>query len=519
MAAPAHAGTYTAWSCRNGANASTEGLTDWSHSSSGVGYVSTPGIVCQTLPPYTTSNPFGTIVLADGSNNPNLVTDDMSLVAPPDTSLSTARLWWRGEARPTGQVAAIAMRPNGTQTALTDRRNTSFPSTGDPNAGGPPTDTFTLAGASGLTLRSACLSDCQSDPSSSFLASYDAFRVAVSVSDLRAPHRRPSGELVDNGVLKGQRSVTVDGMDKGGGVYLARVLSDGEVVASSGLGGPTCRDVDATNDDPFEFSTIRPCPASATTTVTLDTNRLGEDLHHDIRIEVVDAAGNATVVAARTVGVDNQPPAEGFFDRATRRFQNPLFDIAAARRLNGVGATPDARLRVYLPVGRTVRVKHGAHKGERRRVTRAAAQRTVSFSSRATLRARLSSAAGQPISGAQVWTATRAEGSDWQITGQPQTTSKTGSVALPATGQWSFARAEPRLLPLQRQPRAGRRTTDQAQRPVRRAPDRRPPRRSQWPARALHGWPRGAGAAARRDREPSSQARAPVPHLPPSADA
>ena len=60
------------------------GLPDWTHSSSGVGYVATPGIVCQTLPPYTTSNPFGTIVLADGSNNPNLVTDDMSLVAPPD---------------------------------------------------------------------------------------------------------------------------------------------------------------------------------------------------------------------------------------------------------------------------------------------------------------------------------------------------------------------------------------------------------------------------------------------------
>ena len=434
IAAQAHAGTYTAWSCRNGANASTQGLPDWSHSSSGVGYVSTPGVVCQTLPPYTTSNPFGTIVYADGSNNPSLVTDDMSLVAPPDVSLSSATLWWRGEARPTGQVAAIAVRPNGTQTVLIDRRNTSFPGSGDPSASGPPTDTLDLAGASGLTLRSACLSDCQNDPSSSFLASYDAFRVAVSVTDAAAPAGRASGELLTDAVLKGQRSVTIDATDKGGGVYLARVVSDGQVVASSGIDDPTCRDADATNNDPFEFSTIRPCPASATTTVPLDTTKLGEDVRHDIQVQVLDAAGNVTVLAERTVGVDNNPPAAGFFDRATRRFQNPVFDLAATQQLNGVGATSGARLRVYLPVTRTVRVKHGARKGQRRRVTRASAKRAVAFASRATLRALLSTPGGQPIADAKVWTASRVQGSDWQITGQPHTTTKTGKVAfrLPA---------------------------------------------------------------------------------------
>jgi hypothetical protein len=140
------------------------------------------------------------------------------------------------------------------------------------------------------------------------------------------------------------------------------------------------------------------------------------------------------VVAERTVGVDNQPPAPGFFDRATRRFQNPLFDIAVARQLNGVGTTSGARPRVYLPVTHTVRIKHGAHKGQRRRVTRAAVKRTMRYSAQATLRARLTTAAGDAIAGATVWTATRPEGSDWQITGQPHTTSRTGRVAfrLPA---------------------------------------------------------------------------------------
>ena len=196
------------------------------------------------------------------------------------------------------------------------------------------------------------MSDCQNDPSSSFLASYDAFRVAVSVTDAAAPAGRASGELLTDAVLKGQRSVTIDATDKGGGVYLARVVSDGQVVASSGIDDPTCRDADATNNDPFEFSTIRPCPASATTTVTLDTTKLGEDVRHDIQVQVLDAAGNVTVLAERTVGADNNPPAAGFFDRATRRFQNPVFDLAATQQLNGVGATSGARLRVYLPVTR-----------------------------------------------------------------------------------------------------------------------------------------------------------------------
>ena len=279
-------------------------------------------------------------------------------------------------------------------------------------------------------MRSACLSDCQSDPSSSFLASYDAFRVAVSVSDAVAPAGRASGELVVDPVLKGQRSVTVDGTDKGGGVYLARIVSDGQVVASSVLGDAPCRDLDPTNGDAFEFATVRPCPTTGSAAVKLDTTRLGEDLRHDIEVQVVDAAGNATVVAERTVGVDNQPPAPGFFDRATRRFQNPVFDIAAARQLNGTGAKSGARLRVYLPDTHIVRVKHGARKGRRRRVTRAATKRTVRYSARPLLRARLATSAGDAIAGAKVWTATRTEGSDWQITGQPHTTGETGRVAF-----------------------------------------------------------------------------------------
>jgi hypothetical protein len=46
----------------------------------------------------------------------------------------------------------------------------------------------------------------------------------------------------------------------------------------------------------------------------------------------------------------------------------------------------------------------------------------------------LTDASRHPITGATVWTAVRNRGSDWQITGQPHATSKTGRIAfrLPA---------------------------------------------------------------------------------------
>ena len=235
--------------------------------------------------------------------------------------------------------------------------------------------------------------------------------------------------------------------------------------------------------------------------------------------QVVDAAGNATVVAERTVGVDNQPPAAGVL----RSRDEALPESAVRHRRRATASTASARhptrdcastCRSGTPcassTGRT-RASGAASRGP-------PPKRTVSFSSRATLRARLSSAAGQPISGAKVWTATRAEGSDWQITGQPQTTSKTGSVGfrLPASGPsreinlvyFPFSDSHEQAVgrPIKLNVRCG----------VRLSVDRQTFAMASACASRV-GW--RAGAAARRDREPSSQARAPVPHLPPSPHA
>jgi hypothetical protein len=54
----------------------------------------------------------------------------------------------------------------------------------------------------------------------------------------------------------------------------------------------------------------------------------------------------------------------------------------------------------------------------------------VAFRSRATIRGLLTDAAGQPIPGAAVWTASRIEGSEWRISGKPHVTSKTGRIGF-----------------------------------------------------------------------------------------
>jgi hypothetical protein len=436
-AAPADAGTYTTWSCRDGANEPTGYVADWSRSAYGRGssFIG-HSTECQTVVPEYGPVPLRTEVVQVADNNPNLVIEDLSITAGrPNLTLDGARLWWRGVIGSNGQVAAIAVDPNGAQRTLLDRR-ANFPTSGDPDRGAAATDNLNLGGAAGLTLRAACLGGCQTPqpiPTTPF-AAYDAYKVAFTVRDPTPPSGSATGDLLGGAVLAGKRSVTVDATDTGGGLYLARIVVDGRVRATTAFGDVRCRDIDTSNSDPLEFSTIRPCPLHEIASVTLDTTKLGEDTYHDIRVQVVDAAGNATNLAQRTVGVENNPPAAGFFDRTARRFENPLFNIGARRQLNGAGAAPGAILRVYLPVTHSARIRHGAHQGQRRRVTRGKTKRTVRFQSRPTVRGVLTDASRQPIAGAQVWTATRIDGSDWRITGRPHITDNDGRLGfrLPA---------------------------------------------------------------------------------------
>ena len=429
---PASAGTYTVWYCQDSADKGITGAErDWSHGYSGAGngaevIVTCPGDLDQP------SGAISTTVEANPNNSPDEVTDDAQMFAPAYVTLSHLNLWWNGLVNDGSQVAAIALTGGSVPVGgiyegqvLADERNNFGPASPIPS---PPRSYNLPANTTGLVLRSACLRGSGTCQTGTF-AQFNAYRVSVVASDASAPQGTATGGLVTDPVLAGQATVTVDATDKGAGVFVARVLIDGQVRASTPFGDRLCRDIDTSDSDPFEFSTISPCPLHDTATVQLDTTAIGDDAYHHVQVQAVDAAGNATTIADRTVGV-SRPTLPGFFDPATRRFLNPWLNLAAPRQLNGQGASAGAILRVYLPVRRTARIKHGRHKGERRRLVRAAARRTVGFASRPTLRAVLTDAARRPIVGAKVWVASRVDGREWQITGRPHTTGRTGRVGI-----------------------------------------------------------------------------------------
>jgi hypothetical protein len=428
---PAVAGTYSVWYCVNGSgNPVGGGDRDWDAVISGAPQPYVPAD-CGT-------EPFGVIertVETNPSNSPE-VTNDAQLLAPSTVSLSQLKLWWHGLVNDGSQVAAIALTDGSVPAGgvyegqiLADHR-TGFGSA-DPLVS-PPLTYDLPASTSGLLLRAACPygNDCQV----STFAQFTAYRVGLVVSDARPPQGTATGGLLTDAVLTGTPSVTVDANDVGSGVYLARILVDGRTEASTQVGGILCRDVDTGNADAFEFSTVTPCPLHEAVTMTLDTSLVADDAYHRVEVQVIDAAGNTTTVADRTVGVPRSPR-PGFFDPVTRGFLNPLFSLSFPRALNGRGAASGAVVRVYLPVRDTVRVKRGATKGHRRRVTRARSRRTVHFTSRPTLRARLTDVTRRPIVGAKVWIATRVNRGEWQISGRPHTTGRTGRIGLKLEGR------------------------------------------------------------------------------------
>jgi hypothetical protein len=428
--ARASAATYSVWYCFDRNDKPVVGAErDWSGTSAGLGYQPIPVVTCPGEPG-APSGAISTEVDASPGNAASGAVHDAYLYAPQDVTLRDLTLWWEGLAINGGQVTATAIG-SGDQ-VLADYRETDFPPGRLGNPLPPPLQpqAYALrADTTRLRLESACLGSagtCQSNVAA-YLRVHKAMVTAV---DNAPPQGTASGALLTDPVLSGTPTVTVDASDKGAGLYVLQILVDGQVQTPIPFGGRPCSDVDPSNSDPFEFSSVIPCPIRKILTAQLDTSQISDDAYHHVQLQLVDAAGNVTILAERVVGVDSRPPLPGFFDPATRRFQNPLLNLAVPRQPNGAGAGSGAILRVYLPVSRSVRIRLGQRRGQRRRVTRPASKRTVHFSSLPTLRGVLLDAARRPIAGAKLWIASRPQGQEWQITGPPFTTSRKGHVGL-----------------------------------------------------------------------------------------
>jgi hypothetical protein len=431
LAIPGHAkaGTYVAWYCADRDDKSVIGAErDWSGNFGGLGYQPYPIVSCPG-DPGVPSGAIATAVRANPANSPSLVSQEASMHAPPDVTLVHLTLWWRGAAFNGGQVAAIASGV--TDQVLADYREIEFPpvSASFPTVSYQQSD-YDLAGSpAGIRLRSACpngAGTCQT----TVVARLEVRKAALTVVDNDAPRGSVTGALLTDAVLTGTPDITVDATDRGAGLYALNILVDGQLQSSTPFAGWPCSDVDTTDSDAFEFSTVSPCPLKKILNARLDTRLLTDDAYHRVEVQLLDAGGNATTLADRTVGVDSRAYLPGHFDPATRRFQNPSLNLGLGHQLNGRGATSGSRLRVYFPVDRRVRARGGTGRDSHRRITRAVLKRTLGFTARPTMRGVLTDTDRRPIVGAQVWLAVRLAGGEWQLIGAPLTTSQRGRVGL-----------------------------------------------------------------------------------------
>ena len=142
-----------------------------------------------------------------------------------------------------------------------------------------------------------------------FSAALSLSRATFAIDDVHPPTGSADVGAVAGGV-RGSAAIGVSASDVGGGVYRAIVSVDGQVLARKVLdgNGGTCGDVEPGNGDAYEFAVPRPCALDAAGDVTLDTRGLS-DGQHQLRVEVEDAAGNATLLHEGVFTTRNGPVA------------------------------------------------------------------------------------------------------------------------------------------------------------------------------------------------------------------
>jgi hypothetical protein len=424
----ADAGSYRVWSCTDANGASvptTDGTSGWSIATSPGGSPQLGGAAkenrCSSADPNVAGRYLLTVLTAQAGMSGEWA-DGWSFAAPASTALRQIELWWQGSMSDSaGFHIHIESPASGYFSILT---NHNYPWGGDP----PYADVnyWSLPGAaypytlptpapSSFHVLAVCQADCQSRAPLS--AWFKIYRARITLEDDTPPAGDVSGPLVERPVLRGTLSATINGRDTGGGVYLARLYVDDQLVDQSTFPSEHCRDHHP-GGDPYEFAAPKPCPATAATTLSLDTRRLSGDALHRLRVDVVDAAGNTTTLANQGAYVLGSPP-DGFYDAASHKWFNPDANADTPRSANGKGAGP------AKPVLNFARRRGSKHS----RRTTYIKSRVVSLRGRPTVVGRLRDPGRHAIVGARVWLGECAKGGTCRITQGPFITSRRGGFS------------------------------------------------------------------------------------------
>jgi hypothetical protein len=137
-------------------------------------------------------------------------------------------------------------------------------------------------------------------------AHVDVSQATFTVADSTAPTlSNVRGALFAAGPARGIITVQFNAADAGGGLYRAFTLVDDKVVSTQPL-DQKCADVDRSDTNPYEFSSLQPCVTTLTDfTMPIDTTKLDEGIH-TFAVQIEDAAGNkVTVAGPKGVRVEN----------------------------------------------------------------------------------------------------------------------------------------------------------------------------------------------------------------------
>jgi hypothetical protein len=217
-------------------------------------------------------------------------------VAPPGTTLTEARATWDGHLQP-GFWQALGAYVGGEFHGLagaigeTTLRPVAVDITG-------PASAFEAR----LECPPATAFGCsRARPSTMLLGG-----LTFTIDDPLAPLVGDGGALLDPGWHRGAASLYIGAEDVGAGVAQQEVRVDGAPLA---VVGSPCSVL--TIEGEVRGTQMRPCPATATRTLEVDTTRI-PDGSHTLHYCATDFAGDLGCVPDAQVEVDNSPPAIAF---------------------------------------------------------------------------------------------------------------------------------------------------------------------------------------------------------------
>jgi hypothetical protein len=422
MPDPARAATYTVWSCADGAGKPLP-AGDWSANTVGTAVVATT--TCGAAGAGGTAGNLQAVAGSGPGQPDSGVEADWHVSAAPGTTINALDVWWMNQA---GLQSPSRIQVYAENTSLYQRDGGAFGSAALPY-GNDNHQAFTGLSATSTTLVAWCLPPFCATPEHTIGATFQAYRLRVTVSDTDAPAGEVSG-IGDDMTIGAPVPVFARATDAGGGVRDLQLVIDGKPVDTKQAGGQ-CDDIDPTSGDADDYALMDPCPAQLPAAglppaqFTVTPAMLGAAGAHTVAVVAHDAAGNAATLLSRRVVMPaallDGSATPTFYDAARDLFFNPDADTTGTSRPNGSNAGP-AKLTLAIAAKRVT------PKG--RVFAQLIAHRTISYTAGSRVVGTVSTLDGRPIAHARVYQATSIAGASWTLNPAPLMTDASGNVSF-----------------------------------------------------------------------------------------